>query len=132
MDENNKYIIRGSYSSSVNYQYLNVINIFYENNLQELINENIEEINKMEKNINEIQIININLLQNIYLFEKRCKFINATISNTTNFIIANFNNVCFLLNKYINNYNNNIIKIEELKNKINDLNIIINSLKNNL
>jgi hypothetical protein len=126
-DNDNK--IYGNYGSPINDKFYNLINIFYQNNFQEIIDDNNEEINKIENKINEIQIINIKLLQNIYFLEKRCKFINITSSNTTNFIIANFHNICYLLNKLILNYNNNIKKIECNKNKINDLKNLISSLK---
>ncbi len=124
--------IRGSYSPVLNW---NIFDFPINNNIsykEELINEYIEEKKYLEKQIYEIEVNNINLLNNIYFFNKRCNYINITHSNTINFIIAHYRELKHILDKLIYIYNKNIYNINLLNEKIYEINMMIYNLKENI
>lgn len=130
MDGNNSIIISGSYETTINKKDFNFTNLFYLNDNEYTKNQYIFELNRKKQNIIDLELINFNLLQNIYYFESKCKFKNLKNSNTTNFIIANYMNLKFLMDKLINSYNHNIIKINNLNEKIQNIISYINYLNN--
>lgn len=117
--------ITGSYGSEIVFNNLGSDNIFClpsifcENDLEK---QYIDEKKNMEKYLNDIQLVNIDLLQNIYFFDKKCRFVNITHSNTNNFIMRNYIQLKQLINNYAFNYNKNINKIILTKEKINNIN----------
>jgi len=130
MNSKNSIIISGSYDSTINKKE------FYSNNIFNLFdneytkNQYITELNKKKQNVLELELINTNLLHNIYSFENKCRLKNIKNSNTTNFIIANSINIKFLIERMINIYNENIIKINNLNEKIQNITSYINYLSN--
>lgn len=125
MDNNINYvpinnIIRGSYISDIYNSYCDVNKIKH---------QYIEEKNNLEKQMANIELINIDLLQNIHSLNRRCYFINVTHNNTINFIIANYINLKKLLDDLISNYNNNVDKMKLLKQKLQYIELTIDKLK---
>jgi hypothetical protein len=125
-----KNTIRGSYSPILNWQMFDFSNTIYTNN--ELIEAYIEEKNYLQKQIHDIEITNISLLQYIYFLDKRCRFVNITHNNTMNFIIAHYRELKHVLDNAIYIYNKNLYNISLLNEKIYDINITINKLKLNI
>ena len=126
-----KNTIRGSYSSILNWKMFDFSNTIYKNN-NELIEEYVEEKNYLQKQIYDIEINNIGLLQYISFLDKRCSFINITHNNTINFIIAHYRELKHILDNAIFIYNKNLYNIGLLNEKIYDINITINKLKLNI
>jgi hypothetical protein len=126
-----KNTIRGSYSPILNWKMCDFSNTIYKNN-NELIEEYIEEKNYLQKQIYDIEINNIGLLQYIYILDKRCTFINITHNNTRNFIIAHYKELKHVLDNRILIYNKNLYNIGLLNEKIYNINITINKLKLNI
>ena len=125
MDNNINYsainnTIRGSYISDIYNSYFDVNKIKH---------QYIEEKNHLEKQMLNIELINIDLLQNIHSLNKRCYFINVTHNNTINFIIANYVNLKKLLDDLMINYNKNVDKIKLLNQKIEYIELKIDRLK---
>jgi len=122
--------IRGSYSTVLNW---NIFDFYDTNNnisyKDELINKYVKEKKYFEKQIHDIKIYNINILNNIYFFNKRCNFINITHSNTINFIINHYKEIQYILDKLIYIYDKNIYNINLLNEKIYELNMTIYNLK---
>ena len=126
-----KNTIRGSYATILNWKMFDFSNTIYKNN-NELIEEYVEEKNYLQKQIYDIEINNIDLLQYIYILDKRCSFINITHNNTMNFIIAHYRELKNILDNAIFIYNKNLYNIGLLNEKIYDINITINNLKHML
>ena len=125
-----KHTIRGSYSPILNWQMFDFSNTIYTNN--ELIEAYIEEKRCLKKQIYDIEINNISLIQYIYFLDKRCNFVNITHNNTMNFIIAHYRELKHVLDCTIHIYNKNVYNISLLNEKIYDINMIINNLKSKI
>jgi len=127
---NDNYItIRGSYSSTVNWDMFDFLNT--KNINDNLINNYNEEKKHLENEVYEIEFNNIYLLNCIYFLDRRCNFKNITHSNTINFIIAHYRELKQLLDKTIYNYNKNLYNISLLNEKIYEINMTIYNLKQN-
>lgn len=136
--ENNKYTfnnrinngIRGSYSYSQNSNnqddYSSIYCIY---NLNELIQSYNKEKTLIEKDILQLELINIDLLKHISFFDKRYCLVNITHSNTANFIIANYKPLKYILDKLIFMYDTNLDIIYAKKEKLNNIILTINTLK---
>jgi len=105
-------------------------NTIYTNN--ELIEAYIEEKRCLKKQIYDIEINNISLIQYIYFLDKRCNFVNITHNNTMNFIIAHYREFKNVLENAIYIYNKNVYNISLLNEKIYDINLTINNLKSKI
>lgn len=124
-----KNTIRGSYSPILNWKMFDFSNTIYTNN--ELIEAYIEEKTYLQKQIYDIEINNISLLQYIHFLEKRCTLVNITHNNTINFIIAHYRELKHVLDNAISIYNKNLYNINLLNEKIYDITITIYNLKLN-
>lgn len=123
--------IRGSYTQILNYQNNDFSNNFYKSDLHQIIEEHIEEKNKIQNQILDIQLDNTRLLQHIFFLDKRCCLINITHSNTTNFILANYSQLKTILDRLIIIYNKNLEYINYFKEKIYSIDLSITTLKLN-
>jgi hypothetical protein len=89
-----------------------------EEDTQQKINDLIEDINILERHIDNIEYTNSYLLKDIKFLDKIYNYDNITHNNTINFIMKNSRNIKFMLDKIINAYEKNIYKIELLKERI--------------
>lgn len=124
--------IRGSYTQILNYRNNDLLNNFYKSDLHQIIEEHIEEKNKLQNEIYYIELDNIRLLQHIYFLDKRCCLINITHSNTTNFILANYTQLKTILDRLIIIYNKNLDYITYIKEKIYNIDLSVSRLKLNI
>jgi hypothetical protein len=99
---------------------------FNQNNYYDSLNNNflIGEKNCIEKIVNRLECINMNILRYIDFLNKKSYVINITHNNTINFIMQNNSQLKKLLDKFVFVYNNNLYNINLIKNKINIINLI--------
>jgi hypothetical protein len=99
---------------------------FNQNNYYDSLNNNflIREKNCIEKIVNRLECINMNILRYMDFFNKKYYVINITHNNTINFIMQNNSQLKKLLDKFVFVYNNNLYNINLIKNKINIINLI--------
>ena len=83
----------------------------------------ITEKKSIEKYLNGLECINMNLLRYINFLNKQYYVINITHNNTINFILQNKLYVTKLLDKYVLVYNDNLYNINLIKKKINIINL---------
>ena len=101
------------YSVNPNYYNIDILN----NNF--LIREKI----CIEKLVNGLECININLLQYIKFLNKQCCVLNITYNNTINFILQYKLQLTQLLGKFVLVYNENMYNINLIKKKLNIINL---------
>jgi hypothetical protein len=83
----------------------------------------ITEKKSIEKCLNSLECINMNILRYINFLNKQYYVINITHNNTINFILQNKLYVTKLLDKYVLVYNDNLYNINLIKKKINIINL---------
>ena len=83
----------------------------------------ITEKKSIEKYLNGLECINMNILRYINFLNKQYYVINITHNNTINFILQNKLYVTQLLDKYVLVYNDNLYNINLIKKKINIINL---------
>ena len=114
LDNINKEIFyKRVYSFNPNYYDIDIL----DNNLL------ITEKKSIEKCLNSLECINMNILRYINFLNKQYYVINITHNNTINFILQNKLYVTKLLDKYVLVYNDNLYNINLIKKKINIINL---------
>ena len=114
LDNINKEIFyKRVYSFNPNYYDIDIM----ENNFL------ITEKKSIEKCLNSLESINMNVFRYINFLNKQYYVINITHNNTINFIIQNKLYVTKLLDKYVLVYNDNLYNINLIKKKINIINL---------
>ena len=114
MDNINKQIFyKRVYSFNPNYYDIDIL----DNNFL------ITEKKSIEKCLNSLECINMNILRYINFLNKQYYVINITHNNTINFILQNKLYVTKLLDKYVLVYNDNLYNINLIKKKINIINL---------
>lgn len=83
----------------------------------------ITEKKSIEKHLNGLEYINMNILRYINFLNKKYYVINMSHNNTINFIIQNKLQLTTLLDKYVLVYNDNLYNINLIKKKINIINL---------
>ena len=78
----------------------------------------ITEKKSIEKCLNSLECINMNILRYINFLNKQYYVINITHNNTINFILQNKLYVTKLLDKYVLVYNDNLYNINLIKKKL--------------
>ena len=110
---NKELFYKRVYSVNPNYYNIDILN----NNF--LIREKI----CIEKFVNGLECINMNILRYIHFLNKQCCVLNITYNNTINFILQHKLELTQLLGKFVLVYNENVYNINLIKNKINIINL---------
>ena len=110
---NKELFYKRVYSVNPNYYDIDILN----NNF--LIREKI----CIEKFVNGLECINMNILRYIHFLNKQCCVLNITYNNTINFILQHKLELTQLLGKFVLVYNENVYNINLIKNKINIINL---------
>jgi hypothetical protein len=110
---NKELFYKRVYSVNPNYYDIDILN----NNFL------IREKNCIEKIVNGLECINMNLLRYIHFLNKQCCVLNITYNNTINFILQHKLELTELLGKFVLVYNENVYNINLIKKKINIINL---------
>jgi hypothetical protein len=110
---NKELFYKRVYSVNQNYYDIDILN----NNFL------IREKNCIEKIVNGLECINMNLLRYIHFLNKQCCVLNITYNNTINFILQHKLELTQLLGKFVLVYNENVYNINLIKKKINIINL---------
>ena len=110
---NKELFYKRVYSVNPNYYDIDILN----NNFL------IREKNCIEKIVNGLECINMNLLRYIHFLNKQCCVLNITYNNTINFILHHKLELTQLLGKFVLVYNENVYNINLIKKKINIINL---------
>lgn len=125
--------IRGAYNifsnNSTSNDSNNLLYCDIKSSLKKLIEGYIEEKKNIQIHIYQLKIDNFRLLQHIHFLDKRRNIINITHSNTTNFIIANYQQIKNVLDRLITIYNKKLDYINLYNQKIYNINITIVTLE---
>ncbi len=133
MDESNNHYftfinntVRGTYDKTNIYSYNYIEEI--KNTINYLLYNKIV----LEENIQKLENSNKILLRDIKLLDKICCLNNVTHNNTINFIIKNYSQIKFSLDKFINVYSRNSYEIEIIREKIYDISQLISAHKSRI
>ena len=114
MDNINKEMFyKRVYSFNQNYYHMDIL----DNNFL------ITEKKSIEKCLNSLECINMNILRYINFLNKQYYVINISHNNTINFILQHKLQLTQLLDKFVLVYNDNLYNINLIKKKINIINL---------